>query len=142
MKKLLLILLILFAFDGSAQVTIYPSTGDRFTFYLTNQVWETEPNIYSPFILQVYISPSGWQHVDITNINLTESKFKKFKKFFDSIPGYGTHSRYYINDGSTKEVFFAFDIYADPDKNSMFIDPSIKIDIIDLMNKIRNWDEN
>ena len=87
MKKLLLILpIFLISILAYSQISILPSKGDRFSFCLNGDVWETKITIKSKFVLKVFISLEGEKHIWIQNLSLKENELIALMKYIDLLP--------------------------------------------------------
>ena len=60
-----------------AQITIEPSKGDRFSYYLNGDVWESSMTHKTEFVLKVFMADDIGKSVWIQNFSLNEKEFIK-----------------------------------------------------------------
>ncbi len=72
--------------SASAQFTLEPSKGDRFSYFLNGDVWEISLTLKSEFALKKFISPDGYSSTWIQNLSMTEINLKKLMEYLDNLP--------------------------------------------------------
>jgi len=87
---------VLFTSSVWTQITLEPSKGDRFSYFLNGNIWKTSITIKSEFALKVYSSKNLGKYVWILNFSLKEKEFIALMEFIDSLDktnvGNKTHS--------------------------------------------------
>jgi len=69
-----------------AQFTLMPSKGDRFSYFLNGDVWETSLTIKSEFALKRFIGTDGFSSTWILNLSLTEKEIISLKDYLEKLP--------------------------------------------------------
>jgi hypothetical protein len=143
MKKLLFIaILTIFAFSLVAQITLEPSKGDRFSYYLNGDVWESSIALKSEFALKVYASEVVGKHVWILNFSLKEKEFIELMEFVDSLDKINVENKtHWSENGSDVWFLSSFSIYG----HDYYTVPANEVsppDLDYLMKKIKSHFKN
>jgi|ERR1035437_1015553 hypothetical protein len=85
----ILVIICLFFSELQAQISIAPSKGDRFDYFLNGDVWETSLTNKSEFVLKVFIS-GEYEVIWIQNLSLKESVLKQLEEYINELPGIAT----------------------------------------------------
>lgn len=131
------ILLLAVVFNSQAQISIPPSKGDRMSYFLNGDVWETDITHKSKFALKVFIS-DGRQSVWIQNFSLPEKTLNKLMVYIGTLPGIATGGeRRSAPSGTENWVLDSFEIwYIDKDGNIPVNQKVGAIDMYSLRTKI------
>ena len=141
MKKLLLFLVLisLMSCRGQNGFILEPSKGDRFSYFLNGDVWETEITYKSKFALQVF-SDNHSMSVWIQNLSMSNEKFLNLRNYINSLPEFlvsGMTASYTEGKNDYKEE--SFTIYGCDGGNKEYIPLNSPPDIHCLMKKIREY---
>lgn len=131
-----LLCIILFSSSAWGQTSLVPNKGDRYSYFLNGDVWETNSSYKSEFVLKVY-SNDDYKSVWIQNLSMSEDRFKKLMSCVNSLDnivvGGVTRS---APIGTEDWEICSFDIYSCED-NSNYIPLNSPSDIFYLMKILR-----
>jgi hypothetical protein len=80
----LLLCTILISQSAWGQISIPPAKGDRYSYFLNGDVWETNISHKSEFVLKVY-SDGEYTGVWIQNLSMSKGRFIKLMNCVDSL---------------------------------------------------------
>ena len=75
---------VLISSSACGQFTLEPAKGDRYSYYLNGDVWETDISHKSEFVLKMY-TDGEYTSVWIQNLSMSEGRFKKLMACVDSL---------------------------------------------------------
>ena len=127
---------VLFSNCAWGQFSLAPSKGNRYSYFLNGDVWETSISHKSEFVLKMY-TDGEYTSVWIQNLSMSEGRFKKLMACVDSLDNI-------VVGGVTKSAPFgtedweicSFEIYG-CDDDAEYIPLNSPPDIFYLMKALR-----
>lgn len=142
MKNLLLITLITLSLTGMGQgITLAPADGDRFSYFLDGDVWNTDLSYCKSvpkFVIHVFVSPEGRQHVWFDNFYLKEWQVYQIEEYIDKLSNIAVSGRTFSkkNDDVGESLFSSFNIYY-KNNTTQQIESDKAVDLNYLLRKIK-----
>lgn len=122
--------------SARGQISIPPAKGDRYSYFLNGDIWETSISHKSEFVLKMYTN-GEYTSVWIQNLSMSEGRFKKLMACVDSLDnivvGGVTRS---APTGTEDWEICSFEIYG-CDDDAEYIPLNSPPDIFNLMKMLR-----